>query len=320
MKRAVGPLDKRRKVTRCEACARRRMKCQGGFPCEYCNRTKEICAPQNASLPHAADFSAKCVEYTPQDQRLAGAARLPPQVQSHNNDLCQFSKNFVDIARDLMPLMQTSPPLRDLAIAIGALDAARRVSVRSERESPQLVAYLPYGRSLQSLQQRLKTPEAAACDDVAWISFLLGLFEVRCRRPSTTPGMQLTASQLISASSGDAWAKHMFYGTSKVLQLAGPDACSSPLQQRLFSAFRVLEANRAILYGDATFLSENKWKLHLTASQKHAEPPDFIMSWLLTEKGFRKSGKEEMFIKEVIEPLLAYRLETPSSAINAAGY
>ncbi|KAL6895179.1 hypothetical protein HDV57DRAFT_207 [Trichoderma longibrachiatum] len=261
MKRAVGPLDKRRKVTRCEACARRRIKCQGGFPCEYCNRRKKICAPQNASLPHPADFSAKFVEYTPPDQRLAGAARLPPQVQSHNNDLyrssfasslsrCQFSKNFVDIARDLMPLMQTSPPLRDLAIAIGALDAARRVYVRSspERESPQLVAYRSYGRSLQSLQQRLKTPEAAACDDVAWISFLLGLFE------------------LMSESSGDAWVNYMFSGTSKVLQLAGPDACSSPLQQRLFSVFRVLEANRAILYGDATFLSEKKWRLHLNTS------------------------------------------------------
>lgn len=44
------------------------------------------------------------------------------------------------------------------------------------------------------------------------------------------------------------------------------------------------------------------------------------MSWVLTEKGFRKPGKKEMLIEEVIEPLLAYRLETPSSAINAAGY
>lgn len=54
----------------------------------------------------------------------------------------------------------------------------------------------------------------------------------------------------------------MFYGTSKVLQLAGPDAADlSPLQRRLFNAFRVLEANRAIMYGDGTFLSESKWTL-----------------------------------------------------------
>ncbi|KAL6859422.1 hypothetical protein J3F83DRAFT_763218 [Trichoderma novae-zelandiae] len=222
MKRAVGPLVKRKLVTRCEKANKgvlSLLRCQGGFPCEYCNRAKSICAPQAASP--------------------AEAATLPLQSSfASSPSRRQFSKEFVHLARDLMPLMQTSPSLRDLAIAIGALDAGRR-------ESPQLVAYCSYGRSLQSLQQRLKARDAAACDDVAWISFLLGLFE-------------LNASQLMSESSAEGWAKHMFYGTSK----------------RLFGAFRVLEVNRAILYGDATFLSENKWRLHRGTGQKHAGPPD----------------------------------------------
>jgi hypothetical protein len=75
-------------------------------------------------------------------------------------------------------------------------------------------------------------------------------------------------------SSGDGWAKHMFYGTSKVLQLAGPDAHTSPLRQRLFNAFRVLEANRCILYGDNTFLSESRWSLHNSTGYKQGEIPD----------------------------------------------
>lgn len=74
--------------------------------------------------------------------------------------------------------------------------------------------------------------------------------------------------------SGDGFAKHMLYGTSKVLQLAGPDAHPSTLQKRLLNAFRVLEANRAILYGDGTFLSEDEWSLNNRARTKQATVPD----------------------------------------------
>ncbi|KAL7947116.1 fungal-specific transcription factor domain-containing protein [Trichoderma barbatum] len=274
MKRAVGPLDKRKKVTRCQACAKRQIKCQGGFPCEYCNRTRKICSPQrSSSFTGLATYDVKFVNYTPPRQTVAVVAALPLQIQTQSNDLylssfaasllrCQFTRDFTHIARDLVPLMQTSPSLHNLAIAIGALDASRRPSIRSypERESPQCVAYRSYNRSLQSLQQRLQTSDAALCEDVAWSTFLLGLFE------------------LMSESSGEGWAKHMFYGTSKVLQLAGPNARASPLRQRLLNAFRVLEANRAILYGDATFLSESKWKLQNNSKVKQAEAPDFMAS------------------------------------------
>ncbi|KAL5090149.1 hypothetical protein Trisim1_004670 [Trichoderma cf. simile WF8] len=61
MKRAVGPLDKRKRVTRCQACAKRQIKCQGGVPCEYCQRTKKICTPQAVSSATASTaFNVKC--------------------------------------------------------------------------------------------------------------------------------------------------------------------------------------------------------------------------------------------------------------------
>lgn len=74
--------------------------------------------------------------------------------------------------------------------------------------------------------------------------------------------------------SGDGFAKHMLYGTSKILQLAGPDAHSSTLQTRLLNAFLVLEANRAILYGDGTFLSEDKWSFNIKVRTIQAAVPD----------------------------------------------
>lgn len=77
--------------------------------------------------------------------------------------------------------------------------------------------------------------------------------------------------------SGDGWAKHMFYGTSKVLQLAGPDAHQSTLQERLVNAFRVLEANRVILYGDITFLSEARWRLKNRTRSEQVKIPDPMM-------------------------------------------
>lgn len=81
-------------------------------------------------------------------------------------------------------------------------------------------------------------------------------------------------AKLMAEPTGDGWAKHMFYGTSKVLQLAGPDANLSTLQKRLFNAFRVLEANRAILYGDGTFLSKGRWSLNKRIRTKQDKIPD----------------------------------------------
>lgn len=59
--------------------------------------------------------------------------------------------------------------------------------------------------------------------------------------------------------SGDGWAKHMLYGTSRILQSRGTISLFGLLDKQLFGAFRLLEANRAILYGEDTFLSQKIW-------------------------------------------------------------
>jgi hypothetical protein len=81
------------------------------------------------------------------------------------------------------------------------------------------------------------------------------------------------ANKLMAEPSGEGWAKHMLYGTSRVLQLAGPDAQQSTLQKRLLDAFQVLESNRAILYGDDSFLSENNWSLKSRVKTKQTTSP-----------------------------------------------
>ncbi|PTB37977.1 hypothetical protein M441DRAFT_147301 [Trichoderma asperellum CBS 433.97] len=193
--------------------------------------------------------------------------------------------------------MHTSPALRDLGIAIGALDASRRASTRTslEQERPQCVAYRSYSRSLQSLQLQLQTKDAATSQDVAWSTFLLGLFE------------------LMAEPSGDGWAKHMFYGTSKVLQLAGPDAHQSTLQERLVNAFRVLEANRVILYGDITFLSEARWRLKNRTRSEQVKIPDPMME--ITELMFQTSR----FSKQLFDTIEGIPAEKRShnSAVKA---
>lgn len=69
-------------------------------------------------------------------------------------------------------------------------------------------------------------------------------------------------AQLMSDASSEQWAKHMQYGTARVLQLVGPTGLSSPLSLTLINAFCALEVNRAIIYGDTTFLMHDLWVKH----------------------------------------------------------
>ncbi|KAL6693160.1 hypothetical protein J3F84DRAFT_86376 [Trichoderma pleuroticola] len=89
----------------------------------------------------------------------------------------------------------------------------------------------------------------------------------------------------------------MFYGTSKILQLAGPDAYESSLQQRLLNAFRVLEANRTILFGDATFLSESKWRVYNSINHKAAETPDCMSN--ITELMIQTSAFSKRLFEQI---------------------
>ncbi|KAH7184588.1 uncharacterized protein B0J16DRAFT_414077 [Fusarium flagelliforme] len=240
-KRNVGPLDKRKKLTRCQPCAKRRIKCQGGSPCEYCIRTKKTCLPQNNPV-----VKAKFV-YTDSSQIMAHVTAKPDVTYLEFFSLfmrrCQFTRASADLASDLLPLIQTCAPLQEAAIAIGALEASRRATVNftSERQSPEIIALQSYGRSIRRLQAELDTLEASQCQGVLWCTLLLGLFD------------------LMTQVSGDQWAKHMLYGTSRIVQTFGMTRPVNHLGKQFLAAFNWLEANRAILYCEETILSQGEW-------------------------------------------------------------
>lgn len=77
--------------------------------------------------------------------------------------------------------------------------------------------------------------------------------------------------------SGAGWAKHMLSGTSQLLQLTGPQLEMSVLRKTFFELFRVLEANRAVLYGDGTMLSLPDW-LALQQIQTSSRAADYWAS------------------------------------------
>lgn len=61
--------------------------------------------------------------------------------------------------------------------------------------------------------------------------------------------------------SGGGFVKHIMYGTSKILQLRGPEACKAGRGRSFFLTVRVFEISRALIYSEPTFLHEESWKL-----------------------------------------------------------
>ncbi|KAK1466953.1 hypothetical protein CMEL01_10946 [Colletotrichum melonis] len=256
IKREVGPLDHRRRRTRCLPCAKRRIKvaitnqCQGGSPCEYCTRTKKRCLPQATSTTEVHFISPESSEEGMQVAGLPAHVNIPSDILYLDYfDLfmkrCLFTDEFNGLAADLLPLAQTCLPLGQVVTAIGALEASRRATVKFSRgqQPPYTVAFVSYGEAIKTLRARLQVSDAFRCGGVLWCTLLLGLFELK----------------LMTETSGDLWAKHMLYGTARIIQSVGATGQSCQLDKRLFGAFRSLEANRAILYGEDTFLSQEPW-------------------------------------------------------------
>jgi hypothetical protein len=70
--------------------------------------------------------------------------------------------------------------LSNIAIAIGALDASRKGSIKSFNgtESPRNIAFRRCGISLKCLDAAVSTTNSVFREDVFWSTFLHGLFEV----------------------------------------------------------------------------------------------------------------------------------------------
>ncbi|KAJ6010268.1 hypothetical protein N7499_004329, partial [Penicillium canescens] len=336
--RMVGPLDKRRRVTRCLGCAKRRIKvwdfagisaanswqCEGGFPCARCIRQNTVCVAQQQSAHGMTMF----VNQTQQDD-FGGSHRISDQKGmaitirhspgTHQLDFIRrdkgtrfldyfvsfiqqnmFTMRFSSIVPDLLPLISTSPVLYNAVIAVGALEANRHFAGRTllGEEPPYVDSMTSYHKSMGILRSCLGKSNVMQREDVLWATFFLGLFE------------------LLSDDSGEGWVKHMLYGTSKMLQLAGPSDCMSSARRIFYDLFRILEASRALLYNEETILSQECWlRLQKTLSNNASrwEPMEEIITIMIQTSAF--SLRAAAIIKMIPE---AERFTDPSVALLAA--
>ncbi|KAI6753951.1 hypothetical protein HG530_013127 [Fusarium avenaceum] len=269
------------------------LQCQGGSPCEYCIRTKKTCEPQ--IIQHD---EAKFVSWTTSPQPLQ-MTKLPVQINEQFEGTylgyfnlfmqrCQFTKEFVNFGANILPLIHTCPPLREATIAIGALEASRRATVNSshERKSPKQIAFGSYGRSIRQLQSWLQSADTASCQGSLWCTLLLTLFE------------------LTTQISGDQWADHLVYGTSRMLQSSITLNHRNQLDRQLVGAFRLLEANRAVLYGVETFISQDAWLNHYSRyALDPSSPVETIFGLLIEISSFtQKFFDRAESLPETIQP------------------
>ncbi|KAJ5593214.1 hypothetical protein N7537_010118, partial [Penicillium hordei] len=322
--RMVGPLDKRRRMTRCLGCAKRRIKCEGGFPCVYCVRKNAICVAQQHSghgmtkfvnknqqddfcghhqkseqkgmfIPNTETLGAHPLNFIGKDE---GTRRLDyfASFIEHN----MFTTSFASIVPDLLPLISTSPVLYHAVIAVGALDANRHTGGRALQgeKSAYVDSITSYHKSMGILRSCLGNRDVMQKDDILWATFFLGLFE------------------LLSDESGEGWVKHMLYGTSKMLQLAGPTDYMSSARRIFYDLFRVLEASRALIYNEETILSQECWlalQKSLSSSATRWDPMEEIITLMIETSAF--SLRAGAIIENIPE---AERFRHPSVALIAA--
>ncbi|KAJ6092600.1 hypothetical protein N7486_007889 [Penicillium sp. IBT 16267x] len=102
---------------------------------------------------------------------------------------------------------QRSPSMYHVSIALGALDLSRRPVpiLPLERKDAAVGALTAYHTSIAKLKAEIVSNNTPR-DVNLWTTFFLGLFE------------------LMHDVTGEGWVKHFLYGTSKMLQLRGPEA------------------------------------------------------------------------------------------------
>ncbi|KAJ5296487.1 Cupin 2 conserved barrel [Penicillium atrosanguineum] len=310
-RRTVGPLDKRRRVTRCLGCAKRRIKCEGGAPCAHCTRQNTMCVPQKQSERGVSIFVNQtrqgdlggCHKTSDQkkmaitNKRNSGNDQIHSIGRDRGTRLLDyfvsfiqqnlFTMSFSSIVPELLPLISTSPLLYHAVIAVGGLDANRHSAGRAlQGEKPPYVdAMTSYRTSMSILRSCLGEINVVQREDVLWATFFLGLFE------------------LLSDDSGEGWVKHMLHGTSKMLQLTGPSSCMSSPRRIFYDLFRVLEASRALLYNEETILSQECWlRLQKTLSSEETrwDPMEEIITLMIQTSAF--SLRAHDIIENISEP------------------
>ncbi|KAI3529094.1 hypothetical protein CSPX01_15786 [Colletotrichum filicis] len=181
IKREVGPLDHRRRRTRCLPCTKRRIKATSTTEVHFISPGSSEEGMQVAGLPAHVNIPSAILYLDYFDLFMKR---------------CLFTDEFSGLAADLLPLAQTCLPLGQVVTAIGALEASRRATVKSSRgqQPPYTVAFVSYGEAVKTLRARLQL-------------------------------------KLMTEPSGDLWAKHMLYGTARIIQSVGATGSSTVSSQ-----------------------------------------------------------------------------------------
>ncbi|KAL3424964.1 hypothetical protein PVAG01_04245 [Phlyctema vagabunda] len=261
----LGPLDKRRLKTRCEACAKRKIKCDGGVPCNYCQKKKQTCVqpvpatsskvifvnsslPEKPSSPHI-DSRDSLTQRRQQPRITYSVSSQTVETFTHhffsiflvNNDFAGGPTLDIDT---IVSQFQSNNGLHQAVIAVGALDFARKQSAPSvpSSKAPFIKALSAYRDSVIATQVELTQKTFLRNDATLWTTFFLGMFE------------------LMYDVSGEGWVKHILYGTSKVLECRGPRAHLSGSGRSFFLTVRVFEICRSLIYSEPSFLNKPEWR------------------------------------------------------------
>lgn len=160
------------------------------------------------------------------------------------NDLTGRSWKGLD--SHLNDLLQNSSALRDVAIALAALDSSRMPHSTKKWEGGVTLkqrALTSYSHAIRDIKGLLASPAQSgeSWESATWVTFFLGIFE------------------LMLETSESNWEKHFLYGTSHLLRLKGPRNCTEGPGKELFLTLRIFEISRALIYTDSSFLSEPNW-------------------------------------------------------------
>lgn len=139
---------------------------------------------------------------------------------------------------------QNSSSLYHATIAVGALDLSKKNLLPSPTEArgARLGALTAYRTSIHDFQTDIKNNTIHQSNASLWTTFFLGLFE------------------LMYDDTGEGFVKHFLYGTSRILQLRGPEAHLTGPGRSFFLTVRVFEICRSLVYSEPTFLVEEGWK------------------------------------------------------------
>ncbi|RKL39834.1 hypothetical protein BFJ72_g6561 [Fusarium proliferatum] len=261
-KMPVGPFDRRKKRSRCLACAASHLKCSGNVPCSNCVRRRVECAfekqkPKQIWI-NQGESGKKTVARVPAATCKNQSPRL--DINPTGDQIYYLSHYFdtflrrnscnpkTEIFTDVIGLMKDQGSgtfLHDAVLSLGAMQAVKlNASEGVDPSKTYNLAVHHYSKSVFGLRNALEKfdQEPSARHRILWTTHLLGLFE------------------LMTDATGEGWIQHLVHGTSKALVAAGPTSCQSGHGRRFFTEIRIFEVCRAIISNEPTFLAEADWR------------------------------------------------------------